>query len=104
EAPPPPADPRPPCGLAPLPLLPPPPPVPPPRHAGDALLRRLAVADAGEDQILAEAAALLTNASVSSFPSIGNRYRLLYLRLPYRANATAAPRQRTISRLRVPFM
>jgi hypothetical protein len=74
-------------------------------HAGggDALLRRLADADAGGDQILAEAAALLANASVSSFPSIGNRYRLLYLRLPYYANATSAPRQRAVSRLRVPF-
>ncbi|CAL4982393.1 unnamed protein product [Urochloa decumbens] len=80
---------------------------PPSQHAaegGDALLRRLAAADAGGDQILAEAAALLANASVFSFPSIGNRYRLLYLRLPYRANATAAPRQRAVSRLRVPFV
>ncbi|RCV37073.1 hypothetical protein SETIT_8G033700v2 [Setaria italica] len=70
---------------------------------GDALLRRLAAADAGGDQVRAEAAALVANASVSSFPSIGNRYRLLYLRLPYHTNATSAPRQRAVSRLRVPF-
>ncbi|CAL4995523.1 unnamed protein product [Urochloa decumbens] len=80
---------------------------PPSQHSpasGDALLRRLAATDAGGNQILAEAAALLANASVYSFPSIGNRYRLLYLRLPYRTNATAAPRQRAVSRLRVPFV
>ncbi|CAD6258235.1 unnamed protein product [Miscanthus lutarioriparius] len=61
----------------------------------DALLRRLAATDVGADQILAEAEALLANASVSTFPSIGNHHRLL--------NATSAPRQRTVSRLRVPF-
>ncbi|KAG2560097.1 sialyltransferase-like protein 2 [Panicum virgatum] len=72
---------------------------------GDALLRRLAAADAGGDQVLAEAAALLANASVTSFPSIASRYRLLYLRLPHRGgNGTAAPRQRAVSRLRVPFV
>ncbi|KAJ1274287.1 hypothetical protein BS78_05G051300 [Paspalum vaginatum] len=79
---------------------------PSPRAAGDALLRRLAAADAAGDQIvLAEAAALLANASIQTFPSIGNHHRLLYLRLPYRSNATssAAPRHRAISRLRVPF-
>jgi len=75
------------------------------RFAGgsDALLRRLAAIDVGGDQILAEAAALLANASVSTFPSLGNHHRLLYLRVPYRSNATSAPRQRTVSRLRVPF-
>ncbi|CAN6344429.1 unnamed protein product [Urochloa humidicola] len=71
--------------------------------AADALLRRLAATDAGGDQVLSEAAALLANASVASFPSIGNHHRLLYLRLPYRSNATNAPRQRAVSRLRVPF-
>ncbi|OEL30541.1 Sialyltransferase-like protein 2 [Dichanthelium oligosanthes] len=70
--------------------------------AGDALLRRLATADPGGDQVLAEAAALLANASVVSIPSIGGRYRFLYLRLPYRTNATSAPKQRAVSRLRVP--
>ncbi|PUZ43820.1 hypothetical protein GQ55_8G038000 [Panicum hallii var. hallii] len=70
----------------------------------DALLRRLAASDAGGDQVLSEAAALLANASVTSFPSIGNRYRLLYLRLPYRGNDTSAPRKRAVSRLRVPFV
>ncbi|CAN6325842.1 unnamed protein product [Urochloa humidicola] len=50
--------------------------------AADALLRRLAATDAGGDQVLSEAAALLANASVASFPSIGNHHRLLYLRLP----------------------
>ncbi|CAL4904194.1 unnamed protein product [Urochloa decumbens] len=74
----------------------------PSAYAAGALLRRLAAADAGGDQVLAEAAALLANASVSSFPSIGNHHRLLYLRLPYRSNATSAPRQRAVSRLRVP--
>lgn len=71
--------------------------------SGDALLRLLAATDVGGDQILAEAAALLANASVSTFPSIGNHHRLLYLRVPYRINATSAPRQRTVSRLRIPF-
>ncbi|WVZ54394.1 hypothetical protein U9M48_005199 [Paspalum notatum var. saurae] len=80
----------------------------PPRAAGeDALLRRLAAADAAGDQILlAEAAALLANASIQTFPSIGNHHRLLYLRLPYRSpNATSSspPRHRAVSRLRVPF-
>jgi len=72
-------------------------------YAADALLRRLAATDVGGDQVLAEAAALFANASVSSFPSIGNHHRLLYLRLPYRSNATSTPRQRAVSRLRVPF-
>ncbi|KAF8706571.1 hypothetical protein HU200_030854 [Digitaria exilis] len=71
--------------------------------ADDGLLRRLAAIDVGGDQVLAEAAALLANASVSSYPSLGNHHRLLYLRLAYRRNATSAPRQRAVSRLRVPF-
>nr|CAB3489105.1 unnamed protein product [Digitaria exilis] len=79
-------------------------------ESGDALLRHLAAADAGGDQVLADAAALLANASVTSLPSIGNRYRLLYLRLPRHDNATSsgsvsgAPSQRAVSRLRVPFV
>ncbi|KAG2555839.1 sialyltransferase-like protein 2 isoform X2 [Panicum virgatum] len=76
-----------------------------PAGGADELLRRLAASDAGGDQVLSEAAALLANASVISFPSIGNRYRLLYLRLPHRGNgSTSAPRQRAVSRLRVPFV
>lgn len=41
--------------------------------AGDALLRRLAAIDAGRDHILADAATLLANATISSFPS-HNKY------------------------------
>ncbi|KAF8645032.1 hypothetical protein HU200_066237 [Digitaria exilis] len=40
--------------------------------AGDALLRRLAAIDAGRDHILADAATLLANATISSFPSHNN--------------------------------
>ncbi|XP_062203209.1 sialyltransferase-like protein 2 isoform X2 [Phragmites australis] len=74
----------------------------PSQSAGDALLRRLAATDVGGDKILFEAAALFANASISSFPSLGNHHRLLYLRLPYYSAATSGPRPRTVSRLRVP--
>jgi len=78
----------------------------PPLHpaAGDPFLRRLAAAEgSGADQVLAEAAALLVNGSISTFPSFGNRQRLLYLRLPYVRPAGGPPRPRTVSRLRVPL-
>ncbi|OEL31783.1 Sialyltransferase-like protein 2 [Dichanthelium oligosanthes] len=75
----------------------------PSQFANDALLRRLAAADVGGGQVLSEAAALLANGSVSTFPGIGNHHRLLYLRLPHYSNATSAPRQRTVSRIRIPF-
>lgn len=87
------------------PLQPPPPP-PPPIHAakpaaGDPLLRRLAAAEsAGYSQLLADATALFANGSISTFPSLGGRYRLLYLRLPQTPGGP--PRPRTISRARVP--
>lgn len=69
----------------------------------EALLRRLAAIDVGGDQVVAEAAAMLANASISSSPSHDNhRHRLLYLRLPYSVNGTSDPRQRTMLRLRVP--
>uniref|UniRef100_A0A0D9XWY7 Sialyltransferase-like protein n=1 Tax=Leersia perrieri TaxID=77586 RepID=A0A0D9XWY7_9ORYZ len=80
-------------------LLPPsrPPPI------GDPLLRRLAADDGvGTRQILAEAAALMANASISTFPSLGNHHRLLYLRLPFSPSPRAPPRPRTVARLRVP--
>jgi hypothetical protein len=71
--------------------------------AGDPLLRRLAAAEGSEvDQVLADAAALLVNGSISTFPSFGNRQRLLYLRLPYVRPSGGPPRPRTVSRLRVP--
>ncbi|CAD6265234.1 unnamed protein product [Miscanthus lutarioriparius] len=72
-------------------------------YAAAALLRWLATTDVDGDQVVAEAAALFANASVSSFPSLGNHHRILYLRLPYHSNTTSAPRQRVVSRLRVPF-
>ncbi|KAL5206820.1 hypothetical protein ABZP36_035029 [Zizania latifolia] len=76
----------------------------PPRPvAGDPLLRRLAATDGvGSGQILVEAAALFANASISTFPSLGNHHRLLYLRIPYSASPRAPPRPRTVLRLRVP--
>ncbi|KAM0856543.1 hypothetical protein ACQ4PT_049053 [Festuca glaucescens] len=80
---------------------------PPPLHsaAGDPLLRRLAAAEGSEtDQVPADAAALLVNGSISTFPSFGNRQRLLYLRLPYVRPAGGPPRPRTVSRLRVPVL
>lgn len=74
------------------------------RHpVGDPLLRRLAADDgAGSSQILAEAAALFANASISTFPSLGNHHRLLYLRMPYAFSPRAPPRPKTVARLRVP--
>ncbi|KAL6642272.1 hypothetical protein ACP70R_020453 [Stipagrostis hirtigluma subsp. patula] len=76
---------------------------PPLSASGDLLLRRLAATDVGGEQLFAEAAALFANASISSFPSVANHHRLLYLRVPfYKASATAPPRPRTVSRLRVP--
>ncbi|XP_034606616.1 sialyltransferase-like protein 2 [Setaria viridis] len=73
-------------------------------HAGDdALLRRLAAVDAGADQVLAEAAAMLANASITSSThhhssSLGNgHHRLLTLRLP------CCSSNATVSRLRVPY-
>ncbi|XP_062197724.1 sialyltransferase-like protein 2 [Phragmites australis] len=75
----------------------------PSHSAGDLLLRRLAATDVGGEQLLAEAAALFANASISSFPSLGNHHRLLYLRLPHYTTSTSGPpRPRTVSRLRVP--
>ncbi|KAL6906094.1 hypothetical protein ACP4OV_003695 [Aristida adscensionis] len=69
----------------------------------DLPLRRLAATDAGGAQLLAEAATLLANATVLSFPSIGNHHRLLYLRIPlYAGWAKGPPRPRTVLRLRVP--
>ncbi|GJN06981.1 hypothetical protein PR202_ga24765 [Eleusine coracana subsp. coracana] len=77
---------------------------PSPSAAADQLLRRLAAVDVGGDQLLSDAAALLANASISTFPSLGNHHRLLYLRLPFRNPATPAPpRPRAVARLRVPF-
>ena len=68
----------------------------------DAILRRLSAIDVGGDQIVAEAATMLANASISSSPSHDNyNHRLLYLRLPYSSNGTSGPRQRTMLRLRV---
>jgi hypothetical protein len=58
-------------------------------HGADALLRRLAATDVDGDQVVADAAALLANGSVSSFPSVGNRHRFLYLRLPYRGGSSS---------------
>ncbi|KAK3118407.1 hypothetical protein QOZ80_9BG0698600 [Eleusine coracana subsp. coracana] len=77
---------------------------PSPSAAADQLLRRLAAVDVGGDQLLSDAAALLANASISTFPSLGNHHRLLYLRLPFRNPATPGPpRPRAVARLRVPF-
>jgi len=75
----------------------------PPQYTyDDVLLRRLAVTDVGGDQIAAEAAAMLANASISSHPSLhGNIHRLVYLRLPYNDSGTS--RRRTMLRLRVPY-
>lgn len=71
--------------------------------AGDPLLRRLAAVEGvGSEQVLADAAALLVNGSISTFPSLGNRQRLLYLRLPFARTARGPPRPRTVSRLRIP--
>jgi hypothetical protein len=73
------------------------------QHAGDdALLRRLAAVDAGADEVLAEAAAMLANATISSsthhHSSLGNdRHRLLTLRHPCSSGNA------TVSRLRVPY-
>ena len=74
------------------------------QHTEDeAILRRLSAIDVGGDQIVAEAATMLANASISSSPSHDNyNHRLLYLRLPYSSNGTSGPRQRTMLRLRVP--
>nr|CAB3490926.1 unnamed protein product [Digitaria exilis] len=87
------------------------------RAGEDALLRRLATIDAGGDQVLADAAALLANASISSFshsPGGHNGHRLLLIRLPcsssYTGNndtttTTTCRRRRqitTVSTLRVP--
>ncbi|KAF0889499.1 hypothetical protein E2562_024554 [Oryza meyeriana var. granulata] len=70
---------------------------------GDPLLLRLAADDdVGSRQILEEAAALFANASISTFPSLGNHHRLLYLRLPYSPTPRGPPRPRTVARLRVP--
>ncbi|KAF8664716.1 hypothetical protein HU200_054434 [Digitaria exilis] len=73
------------------------------RAGEDALLRRLATIDAGGDQVLADAAALLANASISSFshsPGGHNGHRLLLIRLPCSSSYT---RQiTTVSTLRVP--
>jgi len=69
----------------------------------DTILCRLSAIDVGGDQIVAEAATMLANASISSSPSHDNyNHRLLYLRLPYSSNGTSGPRQRTMLRLRVP--
>jgi beta-1,6-galactosyltransferase len=71
---------------------------------GDQLLRRLAAVDAGGEQVLSEGAALLANASISSFPSLGNHHRLLYLRLPFHNPKAPGPaKPRVVARLRVPF-
>ncbi|TVU50897.1 hypothetical protein EJB05_02292, partial [Eragrostis curvula] len=72
--------------------------------AGDQLLRRLAAIDVGGDQLVSEAAVLFANASLSSFPSLGNHHRLLYLRLPFHNPSKPGPaKPRAVSRLRVPF-
>ena len=69
----------------------------------DAILHRLSAIDVGGDQIVAEAATMLANASISSSPSHDNyNHRLLCLCLPYSSNGTSGPRQRTMLRLRVP--
>ena len=49
----------------------------------DAILHRLSAIDVGGDQIVAEAATMLANASISSSPSHDNyNHRLLYLPPP----------------------
>ena len=69
----------------------------------DVILRRLSAIDVGGDQIVAEAATMLANASISSSPSHDNyNHRLLCLCLPYSSNGTSGPRQRTMLRLRIP--
>jgi len=69
----------------------------------DTILCRLSAIDVGGDQIVAEAATMLANASISSSPSHDNfNHRLLYLRLPYSSNGTSGQRQRTMLCLRVP--
>ncbi|KAG0528759.1 hypothetical protein BDA96_05G040200 [Sorghum bicolor] len=70
---------------------------PPYTDDDDALLRRLSAIDVGGDQIVADAAAMLSHASISSSPSHDNhRHLLLHLRrLPY---STTGP----MLRLRVP--
>ncbi|KAL6870709.1 hypothetical protein ACP4OV_014557 [Aristida adscensionis] len=79
--------------------------------ASDLVLRRLAAADVGGEQLVAEAAELLANATVSSSPSLGNHHRLLCLRVPRShpaaASAPGAPPPppawpRTVTSLRVP--
>ncbi|GJN13768.1 hypothetical protein PR202_gb00511 [Eleusine coracana subsp. coracana] len=76
----------------------------PSKSGGDHLLRHLAAIDVGGEQILSDAAALFANASITSFPSIGNHHRFLYLRVPFHnSSVPGPPKQRAVSRLRVPF-
>jgi beta-1,6-galactosyltransferase len=75
-----------------------------PLSPGDRVLRQLAGTDVGGEQILSEAAALFANASISSFPTLGNHHRLLYLRLPFcNPSKPGPPKLRAVSRLRVPI-